>query len=333
MKEVNESSEVSVVEENISELVNNDSCINRSMLISEEHVAEALEQAGRINRIKIAAIKCTTAEDWVSQNGKPYMEISGTDKVSMFFGIQMDKPDIEKESETDELGRQIIYISGSMFYWGSRNRRYEEGTCSTRDQFFGTKHICDVCSSEKIDLKGKKCFKEKCNGKPHKVFKKICEIDLTNIRKKSKTNCYQRGVKGILGLKSFTWSDLEEAGIRVDAIKGFKYGGKSGGKKKTFEMTEARKELQSTVLELCGGNEDDAKKYLVDLTKFNGTDGKPVPGEEYVINLSDNRVKFSLPKAEKALDAHKKKNGMASPESKPAATGTQKSSNDDSAPF
>jgi len=59
----------------------------------------AEKRVDALNKIKKAALKATNPRDWTDQNGNPYLQVSGSEKVGRVFGIswRIDEPVFEKE--------------------------------------------------------------------------------------------------------------------------------------------------------------------------------------------------------------------------------------------
>ena len=61
----------------------------------------AEKRVDAINRIKKAALKVTNKHDWTDQGGKPYLQVSGSEKVARLFGIswRLDEPIMEVDED------------------------------------------------------------------------------------------------------------------------------------------------------------------------------------------------------------------------------------------
>lgn len=178
-------------------------------LLTEEAIKRAELMVDGIKKIKTISIKVTNENDWSLQSGKPYLENTGCMKIAQLWGVNFINRRFEPEGGEryeDEKGTYWIYTCRGNAEF--RGRVVEDiGTCSTRDDFFGTK---------KVD--------------GEKVFKSPFEIDFENIKKKAVTNMQSRLLKKILGL-SFTMEDLDKAGINLGKVTKINYagGGKGGG--------------------------------------------------------------------------------------------------------
>lgn len=60
-------------------------------LIGGDHLIEIAEHAEKrieaVKKIKIMALRLTNSRDWTDQGGKPYLQVSGSEKVARLFGI------------------------------------------------------------------------------------------------------------------------------------------------------------------------------------------------------------------------------------------------------
>lgn len=169
-----------------------------------------------LNKIMQAALKITTARDWVNIGGTPYLQESGATKVARLFGISWEILDVRKE--TDNEGYPTFHYR--MAFSMGKARVEAEGSRSARDEFFA----------------GSKTDK---NGNP-KNIKSPDEIDIRDVKQAAFTNCLNNGIKRILpGLRNLDISALEAAGLRVQEIRGymFKEGSKGGKTKADSSLT------------------------------------------------------------------------------------------------
>ena len=244
--------------------------LSDSTMNLREMVEQAEKQFEFIRKIKTISLKVTNESDWCEQDGKPYLELMGTMKIRQLWNVSISDQHIEREEVDDEKGRYIIYTCyGNACF---RDREIQDiGTCSTRDALYGMK-----------------------GG----ALKDIEEVDLENVKKKAVTNFQNRILKKILGL-SFTWEELEGAGLKREKIGKVEY-------KRT--ITEEDKKLQDelkTILKEVYANEAvKIKEWLVKATEFTGRDkdGKPelVKGIDAVERLVGKRLEICLHKAHEA---------------------------------
>lgn len=152
-------------------------------------VAERNEELCR--KIKILAIKQTNMTDWVDMDGKPYLQSKGAEKIARLFGIswRICEGYPKRETQNDEKGSYYFYTFKGEFEMGGKTIE-AIGTCSQRDRFF---------------------------GRAGKELKSESEIDVTNIIRKANTNMEVNGITRLLGIRSMTWADLEQAGIKQNA--------------------------------------------------------------------------------------------------------------------
>ena len=175
-------------------------------IITESDLENALKVAERNERlaqkIKILAIKQTNPKDWVDQEGKPYLQSSGAEKVARLFGIswRLCEGYPKKETLKDEAGTYYLYTCKGEFEMGGKTVEVI-GTCSQRDKFFGRK-----------------------DGE----LKAESEIDITNIIRKAVTNMEVNGITRLLGIRNLTWKEIAEAGIKQSASNAVNYKTKAG---------------------------------------------------------------------------------------------------------
>lgn len=236
----------------------------------------AIESTEAVSLIKRASLRLTNAHDWSNQNGKPYLEVSGAEKVANWFGIawKIDEPKLEYEDD----GNYSYTYKGSFSFQG---RSIEViGARGTMDGFF--------TGSDK---------------KP----KPVSEVDRNDVKKSALTNLIGNGITRILGIRNLTWADLAEAGIKKEDVKSIEY--------KAPEMTEESKDLRDKIEkmlnEMAGG---DPKKFaagLCKITSFIGKDGKEVKGKSKLDDLSEKAIPVTYGKLEKVYEEWKKTHDTA----------------------
>jgi len=182
-------------------------------LIQIANQAEARIDA--VVKIKQVALKVTNVDDWVDQQGKPYLMASGSEKIANLFNIswRIDEPVIDKETDPD--GKEFItYTYKGEFSLGGRTIEVE-GSRSSRDEFF-KKYIWE---------NGKKA-----GEKP---------LDRRDLKMAALTNLLGNGITRILGIRNLTYEDLEKfAGIKKENVKGIQY--KEQGEKKDYKQPQSK---------------------------------------------------------------------------------------------
>jgi hypothetical protein len=240
----------------------------------EEAVKNAEKYLEFQDRIRKAAIKLTSLQDWIDEGGKPYCQWTGTSKIANAFGVTYKIENILPEKNSDEHGEYVDYTAVGMVKWNGREVP-EVGTGSTRDPFFGKK-----------------------NG----VRIPLSEIDRTDIKKKALTNFLNRGIKDLIGL-SFTWQEIEtitEGRITQEKVKAAGGGvsfDKKPGHTDSAEAKDYREKIRTMLIDMCGGDTESAKLALVKYTSFKDkTSGKEVPGKDNVKYLSDKAAEVTYHK-------------------------------------
>lgn len=169
---------------------------------------QAEKRADAMNKIKQVAIKLTNKFDWTDQGGKPYLQVSGAEKIARLFGIswRIDEPDFERE----ESGHFTYSYKGYFSLAGATIEAI--GTRSSKDGFF------------------KKYAYEKVEGERDKKTElPPSEIDKGDVKKAAYTNCIGNGITRLLGIRNMTYEDLSAfAGITPEMISkvDFKKNGK-----------------------------------------------------------------------------------------------------------
>ena len=192
------------------------------------HMAEFAEKrVEAIKRIKRAALAVTSIHDWIDQMGKPYLHVSGAEKIARLFGIswRIDEP----EKTRSEDGHYSYTYKG---YFSLGSTIIEAiGSRGSKDPFFSKSHGKDIPPSE---------------------------IDENNVRKAAYTNLLGNGITRLLGLRNLTWEDLKGSGIEQGKV------GRVSYKKKEMkkETKELRDKIGSMLLEMSGNDKKMAIKWI-----------------------------------------------------------------------
>ena len=241
--------------------------------VGDDILAIAEKRVDTFNKIKLIALRATNKMDWVDQDGSPYLQGSGSEKVGRLFGLDWKlKSDPRKVNSDDDRGPFYYYEVRILVSSKSGDTIESIGTCSSRDSFFA-----------------------KAKG----AWRLLSEIDETNILKSAYTNALSNGVTKLLGLRNLTWEEVEK-------FAGFKRGDVAQVRHEQNPEVAAKESQQraelTTILEAAlPGNLDEQKKALVRITEFPGKDGKIVAGIDDVNRLSGKRLDVTLSKARDAM--------------------------------
>lgn len=222
--------------------------IGDSTLLALAEQAEKRVMA--LNKIKRAALLATNARDWTDQNGNPYLQVSGAEKVARVFGIawKIDEPIME----TEESGHFSYTYKGYFTVAGATIEAI--GTRSSKDPFF-------------------KRYAGK--GDDRKELPPS-ELDKGDLKKAAYTNLLGNGITRLLGLRNLTWQDLLEfAGITRDQIARVDY--KKNGKTDTGIASEGALTVTSGVTDVrktSGTNAKTGKQWTQYIVKAGDFDYK-----------------------------------------------------------
>lgn len=195
--------------------------IGDSTLLALAEQAEKRVMA--LNKIKRAALLATNARDWTDQNGNPYLQVSGAEKVARVFGIawKIDEPIME----TEESGHFSYTYKGYFTVAGATIEAI--GTRSSKDPFF-------------------KRYTGK--GDDRKELPPS-EMDKGDLKKAAYTNLLGNGITRLLGLRNLTWPELLEfAGITQDQVGRVDY--KKNGKTNTGISSEGALKITAGVADV-----------------------------------------------------------------------------------
>ncbi|OPY13010.1 MAG: hypothetical protein A4E69_01883 [Syntrophus sp. PtaB.Bin138] len=192
--------------------------------ITDDTLISLAEQAEKridaMNKIKRVAIKLTNRHDWTDQGGKPYLQVSGAEKIARMFGISWRIS--EPIKETYDGGHFAFTYKGYFSLAGATIEAI--GTRSSKDGFF-----------------------KKYSGRgDDRVELPASEIDGGDVKKSAYTNCIGNGITRLLGIRNLTYEDLQEfAGITSDMIGRVDY--KKKGKADAGIQEEAVKKVVSKI--------------------------------------------------------------------------------------
>lgn len=164
--------------------------IMSGMLSTSEIVAVAKQAEERIDAMKMiknTAIKLTNGGDWVDQNGKPYLMVSGAEKIAAAFGISWDFLTPEPTCETDDDGH-YTYTYHGRFTMAGRALSID-GSRSSRDGFFKEYAYPN-------NVKTEKPLHERTNRR--------------DVKMSALTNLIGNGITRMIGIRNMTYADLEQ---------------------------------------------------------------------------------------------------------------------------
>lgn len=174
--------------------------------IADDYLIHIAEQAERridaVIKIKKCALKVTNAHDWVDQQGKPYLQASGAEKIANLFNISWSFMTPEPLYEEDPDGHYTYTYTGK-FTLGSRTIEVE-GSRSSKDGFFSQYNYPE---------------------QGPRTEKNIADRDnKRDVKMAALTNLFGNGITRILGIRNLTYADLLEfAGIKQEDIGKVEY--------------------------------------------------------------------------------------------------------------
>ena len=209
--------------------------------VASEALVELAAQAERrveaINKIKQYSLRLTQPSDWVDQNGRPYLQVSGAEKIARLFGIswRIDEP----IREDLEGGHYIYTYKGYFSLAGAEIEAI--GSRSSKDPFF--KRYVYV-NGERKELPPS-------------------EIDPGDVKKAAYTNCIGNGITRLLGLRNISYDDLEKvAGIKREQITRVEY--RSKNKQEDATPTEIQEIIgEVTDVRMKKGKTKNGKDYVL----------------------------------------------------------------------
>lgn len=255
----------------------------QSPAIIDDNIVEIAEKAEKrinaVNKIKTMSLKVTNAHDWLNQAGKPYLAVSGAEKIARLFGIswRIDEP----KREDEESGHFTYTYKGYFSFSGVTIEAI--GTRSSKDGFF-----------KRYSGKGEE-----------RVELPPSEIDKSDVKKAAFTNCIGNGITRLLGIRNLTWEELQAAGIKVEGMTKVEY-------KQTEEAAGAkdiREEIRKMILEMSAGDDNQAKALLQKFTSFipkGKTEADRVQGKAHIKDLTEKQLQPTYGKIKEAYEKWQK---------------------------
>jgi len=225
---------------------------------------QAEKRIDAIIKVKQVALKVTNARDWTDQNGNPYLQVSGSEKIANLFNMSWR---IEEPKYEEEPDGHFTYSIKGIFSLGSRSIEVE-GTRSSKDPFFNRYDYSQP--------------KDPATGK-HPVMPPAT-IDKGDVKKAALTNLYGNGITRMLGIRNLTWEDLQKyAGITQDMVKGkISYNQReAGGDRPPIQQPKAKEQATTPENKIISGGDSVTMSYFTKKDKSQGTKYKINAGEQY----------------------------------------------------
>lgn len=150
--------------------------------LTPQAIAKAQELAALHRELRLAALKITTARDWVDLDGQPYLSASGCHRLAALFKVRQRNVRTERISQPDGSYAIVVIADACSEVLDPQGWVEVVGTASSDDKFLSR------------------------GGKVKPAF--------GDILKKAHTNWFGRAVRQLVGLSGLTWEELEALGIR-----------------------------------------------------------------------------------------------------------------------
>ncbi len=237
---------------------------------------QAEKRVAAIIKIKKVALMVTNRFDWTNQQDRPYLQVSGSEKIANLFNIswRIDEPRLEFEDDG-----HFTYTFKGEFSLAGRTIEVE-GSRSSKDPFF-----------KKYD------WVPGPDGNKIKTEKPISAIDKRDVKMAALTNLLGNGISRILGIRNLQWSDLQEfAGIKKEDVQGIEYR-KGGDKPPLQEPKKKNGEAPKVDTETIITGVDN-------VTQKDGTGANKKPFTRYTVHVGETKYgTFSKTIAEEAKRA------------------------------
>jgi len=152
--------------------------------LEADHLIQMAELGERrieaFKKIKTLALAITNESDWIDESGKPYLQVSGAEKIAGLFSITWR---INEGTESIQSDGHFDWEFSGLFVMPGREIEGIIGTRRSRDPFF--------CRANGQDIPP-----DQING--------------GNVKKAALPNCIGNGVSRILGLRNMTWEEIHQ---------------------------------------------------------------------------------------------------------------------------
>jgi len=199
---------------------------DQGALTDDTLIAIARQAEARIDavvKIKQLALKVTNGGDWTDQGGKPYLMVSGAEKIANLFNVSWAFLTPEPIYEETPDGHYTFTYQG-RFSMGGRSIEVE-GSRSSKDKFFNQN---DYINNQKVE----KAVGDRDNKR--------------DVKMAALTNLLGNGITRLLGIRNLAWADLAEyAGITKEQCGKVEYG-KRGENKPPIQQPGKKSDKPAT---------------------------------------------------------------------------------------
>ena len=237
--------------------------------LSNDRLIEVAQRAEQrieaVVKMKRIALKVTNKNDWIDESGKPYLTVSGSEKVARVFGVSwtIDEPVYEE----DESGHYTYTYTGIFSFEGVGIQAI--GTRSSKDPFFSKSYGKDVLPAN---------------------------INKPNVKKAAYTNLLGNGITRLLGIRNLTYGDLEIVGITKEDITAVQY--KKPPKKDAVKKEPIRepKSASQKPQDAPGSTQkaDSRLSYVLNAKKENEASTKGLLKVHEVLAPTEEKLKVNL---------------------------------------
>lgn len=149
--------------------------------------------------VAMLSLERTSVHDWTDQQGKPYLQCTGAEKLMALWGVYTKDVKVEIEMEVG-TGLPAFKVTGRI---GSRTLGTEMdviGGRNANDDFFvGTSCICGHLRRDHGDEQ-----RFECKG----FVLRPKHVDLLDVQKAAYSNWIVNAVTRLIGMRGLTWEDV-----------------------------------------------------------------------------------------------------------------------------
>lgn len=242
-----------------------------------------------MHKIITASLRITNESDWCKIGSAYYLQSTGAEKIARLFGISYSILDTQKNFKPNGH-----YTYEYKMQFKMSNVTIEaDGIRSSDDEFFTGK-----IKEETLE-----------DGSKHRLTGKTPdEIDERDVKMSAYTNCLNNGIKRLIGLRNVSETELTDAGLKIDCIRGYGFNAKQP-KEMHESVVKARDEIMQILTEWCNGDQERIGDAIEKFTTFTGRDGNVVKGKRTLDGMSEKALLVNLGKIRSEYEKWKKENG------------------------
>lgn len=242
------------------------------------------EYAEKIRKSKEASLKAVNPKNLVLFGNTVFIDNIGCEALGRLWGINVEA-NTDKDGNlgykktviNEETGEFMVEITGTGYFINNPNiKKVYIGTCESSNRLLNIEHKGDP------SLYG--------------------QVKISSVVKRARNNLIHTAITKMLGL-DITIEDLKNLGIDTSKCTSVDFKDNKG-KKQTTEEADLGKQLWNWLLEMAGGDAQEASARLGNITEFKGKEGETVKGITDYTKLNGKRLQITHGKVKKFYEEY-----------------------------